>query len=143
MIVHDPTEQPCRNCRARKNECSYPVRDRSLTVPESYLRRLETELRHFKDRTATTDARAGNGSGSRTPARAERLVENSSAEQFVRKLRELYAVHPSSNDQQVTSPGNASSTSQGPRSADLGESYPQHNYAPLQFDELRRRITFD
>ncbi|RDW78260.1 hypothetical protein BP5796_06112 [Coleophoma crateriformis] len=39
-------EQPCRNCRGSKTpvECVYPVRDRRVTISESYIRKLEAEL---------------------------------------------------------------------------------------------------
>ena len=120
----------------RNSECSYPVRDRSLNVPESYLRGLEAELRHFKEQTAKPESQVADGSGSRTAGRVERLVENSSAEQFVGKLRELYDLQPPSNAYQATSLDDASSTSHRPRDTGLGESYSQNSYAPLHFDEL-------
>ncbi|KAJ0419925.1 fungal-specific transcription factor domain-containing protein [Aspergillus carlsbadensis] len=34
-------EKPCRNCRLANRDCQYPVRDRNVTVSESYLRSLE------------------------------------------------------------------------------------------------------
>lgn len=35
---------PCERCQNRGRECVYPVRDRLLTVPESYLRGLERQV---------------------------------------------------------------------------------------------------
>ncbi|KAL1859188.1 hypothetical protein Plec18170_002303 [Paecilomyces lecythidis] len=34
-------EKPCRNCRLANRDCQYPVRDRNVTISESYLHSLE------------------------------------------------------------------------------------------------------
>ncbi|KAL3496153.1 fungal-specific transcription factor domain-containing protein [Aspergillus germanicus] len=37
-------EKPCRSCRLANRDCQYPVRERNITVPESYLRSLEARV---------------------------------------------------------------------------------------------------
>ncbi len=106
-------------------------------MPESYLRKLEADLKHANERSVNAERHAVNSSGNGTPAGAERLLENSSAEQFIRKLRELYSLQPSFNSDSVAAPDNASSNG----SAGVEEYYPQHAYAPLQFDEIRKTNT--
>ncbi|KAL3455952.1 fungal-specific transcription factor domain-containing protein [Aspergillus heterothallicus] len=39
-------EKPCRNCRLANRDCQYPVRERNVTISESYLRSLEARVAH-------------------------------------------------------------------------------------------------
>ncbi|KAF2165085.1 hypothetical protein M409DRAFT_67379 [Zasmidium cellare ATCC 36951] len=45
-------EQPCQGCEIAKKpgSCRYPFRDRNVTIPESYLEKLESEIQELKAR---------------------------------------------------------------------------------------------
>ncbi|KAL3471078.1 fungal-specific transcription factor domain-containing protein [Aspergillus californicus] len=90
-------EKPCRNCRLANHDCQYPVRDRNVTVTESYLRNLEA-------RVAQSDAIVAIQHPPLTPvevpppeipsnrgenAFSDPLVEDPTSEVFVSGLRRL------------------------------------------------------
>lgn len=75
-------EQPCKYCQSTDNEYSYRVRDRTSTMPESYLRRLEAGLKHAKERNKIPKTHAVNSSEARTPAPVDTSVKNSSAKKI-------------------------------------------------------------
>ncbi|KAL1860573.1 hypothetical protein VTK73DRAFT_7272 [Phialemonium thermophilum] len=93
---------PCERCRKRNRECSYPVRDRVLTVPESYLRCLEMNvLDRNTAKGRDTDSALGldmtQNSQARPPNRVQTspLLDDCSAEYFVQKLKEVALRTPS------------------------------------------------
>jgi proline utilization trans-activator len=85
---------PCSHCRSTGSECTYPTRERHVTVSESYLHALQATVAHANAQSTHKTA----------PTRPEalqliaqplenlsrsRFVENATADAFVSRLRKL------------------------------------------------------
>lgn len=95
-------ERPCWSCTLANRPCTYAVRDRQVTISESYLKNLEDALaesgpssgakkRHVVDLGhAPQDDPVGRDTET-TPVRRplDPLVENSTVEVFVSKLKQI------------------------------------------------------
>ena len=140
-------ERPCKKCHAKNHQCTYPIRDRNLTVSESYLNRVLQELNELKQRVHLEN---GSNNGSKdllsgphnVPWNAHgngaaygRSVEDPTAEVFVSKLKELVCPIP---QQSISSPSSSrtSLTVQDRPAAMLSDSSQSHNYVFLSFDRL-------
>lgn len=104
LIPTGLAEQPCQRCSAREKECIYPKQEAIVPVPESYLQRLDRSLNELTDAIRThgldgsrVSAHPSQGHANDTGLRIEvpavhtatdSLVEDSTAESFIRKLRE-------------------------------------------------------
>lgn len=108
-VSHNNVGKPCRNCALANRPCTYAAPDRKVTVSESYLKRLQSaafgqskfgaspehprpEHGHWEGQPLkSTAGLAGAIAGSaHAPRRtSDPLVENSTAELFVSKLREI------------------------------------------------------
>ncbi|KAH6991377.1 hypothetical protein BKA56DRAFT_474340 [Ilyonectria sp. MPI-CAGE-AT-0026] len=103
-VLISPAEQPCQRCSAREKICVYPTQDTIIPVPESYLQRLDRVLNELTDAIRTHGFNAGPNSADssrnhgrdaglhielrQTHTAADSLVEDSTAEAFILKLRE-------------------------------------------------------
>lgn len=91
------TEQPCTRCRASQRPCVYSHREKVLTVPESYLRGMENELSQLRrpiqenQRPLTQESSVPLSNGLEEQTIPDRLIENSTTEHFVRKLKNVYS----------------------------------------------------
>jgi hypothetical protein len=126
--------------------CTYPIRDRNLTVSESYLNRLLQELNELNQRVDLSKCGSSTLSKDLT-SRSTNLqsnlhssasaygqsVEDPTAEVFVSKLKEL--VSP------ILLQGFPESSSSTTSPTILDEpSFQQHNYVLLSFDRLSKFI---
>lgn len=140
-------ERPCKKCHAKNHQCTYPIRDRNLTVSESYLNRILQELNELKQRVHLENG-CNNGSKDllsgphNVPWNAHsngaaygRSVEDPTAEVFVSKLKELVCPISQQNIS-LPSSSTASSTMQDRPAAMLSDSSQSHNYVFLSFDRL-------
>ncbi|KAL0939771.1 uncharacterized protein CTRU02_206381 [Colletotrichum truncatum] len=92
---------PCERCQLRRKECVYPVRDKFIHVPESYLRHLERAQRGAAIAPSSPGLlpepvhRESHNFASpispekRSRAVKEELLEDCSPEFFVRRLKQL------------------------------------------------------
>ena len=139
-------DQPCQRCSSRQLECLYVTKEKAGLVPEFYLRRIDSTLNELKDmirmdRSHTSSSRgSGEASVETSDARNERnrtisvgdtdsLVEDSTAESFIRKLKEVLQT---SNH---GSPASSSVLSDSQRS--IGSDPVQRRYTVMRFDTLR------
>lgn len=93
------TECPCSKCRSSQRDCVFPSRERVLTVPESYVRRLENENAQLRESLSgglqsstrlTHELSSSANNDSRNAIRADRLVEDSTTEHFISKLKGVH-----------------------------------------------------
>ncbi|KAJ5579709.1 uncharacterized protein N7459_005694 [Penicillium hispanicum] len=121
-------ELPCRSCQLTGHECTYPVRDRNITVPESILRDLEA--RAFGSRGQPL----GVASSPELPARP--LVEDTTSEVFLTRLKQIRQQNTSTGlTPRFTSPSTL--TIEGETSSP--ESY---EFVQLSFDTSDTPCTF-
>ncbi|KAL1869970.1 hypothetical protein VTK73DRAFT_2891 [Phialemonium thermophilum] len=162
-------EQPCQRCRARQKECLYFQKEAVVPVPESSLRRIEDSLNELKSMlrsggsaatstsaTMTALARSDQGrdeanqtgGDAEQPVRAlsstsrsvvDPLVDDSTAESFVRKVREL--LQGGSQGSTAVSPGSSSALSSGPGGPSVRHPSPPC-HAVLKFDTLHSQLHF-
>jgi hypothetical protein len=141
-------ERPCRNCALSNHPCTYALRDRKITVPESYLRNLEgglispkllasTRRRPIFEVTNTSVQGPSQEAGTESVRHLlfPPVVENSTADLFVSKLKQI----------KITSPGVFGVQSDRLRlPSDDGEvesKQPQdYEYFALNFDTLRKSL---
>lgn len=125
---------PCQRCRARGRDCSYPVKERLLAVPESYLRSLERGIELDRrtigdvsvESSHSTRRREGDWPSPRTTSEHDQLLEDCSAEGFVQKLKKV-SLHPSDLHQH----GHEGIALTSPSSS-------RYTYSKLNFDFFRR-----
>jgi hypothetical protein len=114
-------DNPCRNCALTNRVCTYAVRDKKVTIPESYLRRLENELQNSKVVHSNT-GRSAEESCAPPPRSVQFIderkrrrpsvsaVENSTAQLFVSKLKQIQSstsgLHLFGNHSQTSGPSN-------------------------------------
>lgn len=147
-LTHSMTERPCRNCALANRPCTYAVRDRKVTVPESYLRSLECGVHNPRaiDNTANRPLLDSNpASEQRTTSNAalagprlsyDPVVENSTAELFVSKLKQIQGSN--------SSPGvlGTCSDSLSPQIGEQGFTKPsKYEYFALSYDTSRMSQT--
>ena len=155
-------EQPCQRCYARQKDCVYATKEAIIPVPESYLQRIDRTLNELKDTLQSNVLRSGpvtptvllpaqavsndrqgqeacpaagaeQDTLSRDQTGADSLVDDSTAESFIRKLKEVMQTGtPGRNVWWEQSPA-AMSTSQ--RSS--GSASSQQGHATMRFDTLR------
>lgn len=137
---------PCERCRHSSRECSYPVKDRPVTVSESYLRGLEREARRARraglsgdsdqsDGAPTPAGNAATGPASGSPGivarpdaeEQQQTFGDCSAEVFVKTLKELPFVKEPELPVETIISGDGISTS-------------RYTYSPLDFDFLRKSL---
>ncbi|KAL2856795.1 fungal-specific transcription factor domain-containing protein [Aspergillus pseudodeflectus] len=93
-------EKPCRSCRLANRDCQYPVRDRNVTVSESYLRSLEARVAQGRSveqppHPPLTPVEGSLESRAEIPAQSvgvqlsDPLVEDPTSEVFVSGLKRL------------------------------------------------------
>lgn len=148
------TEKPCRNCALAKLPCTYAIPDRKVIVRESYLKRLQSAAIDHEEIATATDRphldHRGNvrletekPEGSRGLARVssrfvDPLVENSTAELFVSKLRDIQKsqdlLGPPATDQSEGSASSGDRANQGPSKP------PPYEYIALSFDTLCMQV---
>ena len=95
-------DQPCQRCLTRSRDCKYPNQDPVVPVPESYLKHLDSTLDNLA---SIVRLREREASRSETENREQieetlpdvhtyrnvpgSLIDDSTAESFLRKLKEL------------------------------------------------------
>ncbi|KAM5380880.1 hypothetical protein ACJZ2D_003404 [Fusarium nematophilum] len=167
-------EQPCQRCRQRQRHCTYSTRgDRTVAVSEKHLEHLKTTLSDLTNaiRVTGNSTLAPTTPGSATPratqveqappapapapatqAQAEPeseeavapLVEDSTAESFIRKLKEvLYNVDGGPANALVTL-ATAFPTTSSPYSSSCGEGSgaSQRRHANMRFDTIHSKLSF-
>lgn len=133
---------PCDHCRISGSDCSYPPRERNVTIPESYLRALQIAVADSRlDAASTPDvvpAQPRTPSSTRTldqnPPRV-RFVEDTTADAFVAKIRTLAAVKSNPN---ITGTDRDEPTSVQPAETTQTTAY---DYFPLISDRDSSSIT--
>ncbi|VUC29706.1 unnamed protein product [Clonostachys rosea] len=146
-------EKPCRNCSLTNSLCTYAFRDRKITVPESYLKHLEGGLarpevphgavpRHISFEAA--DAAGQRSTQDAVPNLARQrfdvVVENSTAEQFVSKLKQIRDAKSS-----FCAHGTQSESLSGARTEESQlppTPFAQYEYFELTFDTTPATCTF-
>ncbi|KAL4783706.1 fungal-specific transcription factor domain-containing protein [Aspergillus varians] len=119
-------ERPCQNCTLANQPCTYAVRNRKVTVPESYLRNLEagildpTALATETKRSFPPSQDAGAGISCHP---LDPLVESSTAEYFVSTLRQLQNAKSSTGEEHSEQPA-------------------EYEYFTLNFDTSHEKCTF-
>lgn len=121
-------------CQSRGRECIYPVREKFITVPESYLRRLEKQMNSAQrqgDAVPSPESVRSDSVDFVTPLSPktsqvvkEEALEDCSPEVFVQRLRQL----------SWTAVSGDSTSNQSKDSTSDTESY---TYSRLKFDFLR------
>ena len=89
-------EKPCRNCHAANVDCLYPDNGKLLMVPEAYLRDLEADRNRRRRLPASPQSGShreededASPANSRAGGSNQHTVENSAAELFVAKVKQL------------------------------------------------------
>lgn len=134
------TERPCRNCASANKACTYAVRDRKITVTESYLRNLEGGLLSPK---TLEDAAKKNPNQTVEVSKNENVhdspidesrptygsvVENYTADLFISKLKQIQIANSASGTLSVPLDNNDDRSS--------GQN-PNYEYFALDFDSFR------
>ncbi|KAH8820214.1 hypothetical protein F5884DRAFT_744574 [Xylogone sp. PMI_703] len=109
-VIREYMKKPCKKCRSKSHQCTYPVRDRNLTVSEFYLNSLRSELQELRQQVSSSrhngpssmrsnepESSIISSNAPRDPITAGRTVEDPTAENFLCKLRELLSTHLPSN----------------------------------------------
>ena len=103
VLKVDTTERPCQRCRTRGQDCLYDIQDQMISVPESYLKGLNRTLKtlgdlinqqdHAQVQTDSTpdvqDVTTVHTVPSIDTGITEPLVEDTTAETFIHKLKNL------------------------------------------------------
>jgi Fungal Zn(2)-Cys(6) binuclear cluster domain len=138
VLADSPAESPCQNCSSAGAECAYPIRDRNIVVPASYLQSLhsqayghpQTPLRTVPAGEAATRPYAEPEPSAEHRTVASPVLKNSTAEAFVSGLKKLSGRQPtfSSGDRSVLDP------SWNANAVDASDVDSQYEYVPLNFD---------
>jgi hypothetical protein len=143
------TERPCRTCALANQPCTYAVRDRKITIRESYLKNLEGGLlspRAFASTAKRTPFSPINDSekevaskigidDNRRPFAA--TVENSTAELFVSKLKQIQISNSLPGARGAQSGSSRAQSYLHSDSEPVSMQPPKYEYVPLDFDTLR------
>ncbi|KAJ5083301.1 hypothetical protein N7456_012728 [Penicillium angulare] len=143
-------KHPCAKCVSSQKTCVFPSQERVVTIPESYVRRLESEIAqlrqlsrddqraatHASDQLATTSSNDSQTQG----LLPERLIENSTTEHFVRKLKCVYAVRGQGTSR--VSPFLTTSTQDATEYHDnnIHSTTSNYTYIPLETDNGQPRV---
>ncbi|OGM40377.1 hypothetical protein ABOM_010595 [Aspergillus bombycis] len=139
-------EQPCVKCVSSRKTCVFPSQERLTTVPENYLRRLESEIVRLRQPSRDGQRAVTHTSyqpttpysdGSQEQILPERLVENSTTEHFVRKLKGVY-----SNPIQEVAGVPPFPTTSTPSVSELNaqSTASSYTYIPLEHDNSRPKV---
>ncbi|KAI0161791.1 hypothetical protein GGR52DRAFT_586018 [Hypoxylon sp. FL1284] len=140
-------EQPCRSCASAKRPCTYAVRDRQVTVSESYLKSLESALaesgpsdvgKEYPDN-ALRDGLARDAETACAHRPLDPLVENSTVELFVSKLKQTPKLKQSSGT--LGSRTRSSFSHDGDVKRESTTS-PMYEYFALNYDTSHAKCTF-
>ncbi|KAK1702984.1 hypothetical protein BDP67DRAFT_550042 [Colletotrichum lupini] len=131
---------PCERCQTRGRPCVYPVREKYITVPQSYLRRLERQpavAQRSGDPISSPESVRTDPNDFATPLSPkssqiikEEELEDCSAEFFVKRLRQLSWTAASGDP---TSKQTREST---------GTNAESYTYSRLKFDFLQSEVSF-
>ncbi|KAF4774651.1 C6 transcription factor [Colletotrichum scovillei] len=131
---------PCERCQTRGRPCVYPVREKYITVPQSYLRRLERQpavAQRSGDPISSPESVRTDPNEFATPLSPkssqiikEEELEDCSAEFFVKRLRQLSWTAASGDP---TSKQTREST---------GTNAESYTYSRLKFDFLQSEVSF-
>ncbi|CAI6085122.1 unnamed protein product [Clonostachys chloroleuca] len=147
-------EHPCQRCSSRGIECLYSIKDKTILVPEDYLRRIDCSLNELKEmmrtnssHVSTTQVRNDVVADSRELPHGDQnvavqaLVDDSTPESFIRKMKEVLQTgnQMSSN---VWSPGLSRLFPGSQSSASLGSGPDQQRYTVMRFDSLQTNLDF-
>ncbi|KAI1370794.1 hypothetical protein F4677DRAFT_437509 [Hypoxylon crocopeplum] len=144
-------EKPCRSCALAKRPCTYAVRDRQVTVPESYLKSLEGALagpepsdgarkRPYLDSSYVPQeglVRDTDLTIARRPL--DPLVENSTVEFFVSKLKQIQKLTPAPGTLGTQPESSASPDDEANRESTQSQTY---EYFALNSDTSHAKCTF-
>lgn len=146
------TEYPCSKCRSSRRECLFPSKDTALTVPENYLRKLENEVVQLRQslsnaQRATKEKEreipAIEGSHSHSTNAMDRLIEDSTTEHFIRKLKGVYCGQTSASPAEHTISSTPNTNLSGnPRKSDEQLALTGYTYVPLDYDNAGTFLAF-
>lgn len=158
-------EQPCQRCRHRQRQCIYRTRgDRTIAVSEEYLDQLNATLNDLTNavrvtgsspltpllgpavpRIAAAEPEPPGSATTQTQTEPEGedavapLVEDSTAESFVRKLKEVLQNVGGGSDNALMTLAVAFPAAFSPSSSSCeGSTTSQRHHANMRFDTLRR-----
>ncbi|OJI97991.1 hypothetical protein ASPVEDRAFT_880480 [Aspergillus versicolor CBS 583.65] len=135
-------ERSCTRCQASHRDCIFASKDRLVTVPENYVHTLQNEVHQIRQLQAERGPIPGNAERqSLHDANPERLIENSTTEYFVSKLKGACSASEGDRYQENGIPETPESTSRS------GLSHPQHSisnytYVPLYYGSSKLESTY-
>ncbi|KAL4899308.1 SUR7/PalI family-domain-containing protein [Aspergillus multicolor] len=121
VIMPAQPERPCQNCALSNQPCTYAVRDRKVTVCESYLRNLESGVRTPKTALPAPSARGGTFGGDATSSGLLMDGGSSIGKTVMSTLRHL----------------------QSPKSQSGDEADPEYEYFTLDLDTIHSSSSKD
>ncbi|CAI6089010.1 unnamed protein product [Clonostachys chloroleuca] len=123
-------ELPCRNCQLANQECTYPMRDRNVTVSERFIRNLEARaLSHssqLPQATPSSEPESLRGTVSQGLPPPLPLVEDSTSEVFLARLKQIR--------QNNTGPDFSQLTPSNPYTDDTSPAAAPYDFVQLKFD---------
>ncbi|KAF2019460.1 hypothetical protein BU24DRAFT_120620 [Aaosphaeria arxii CBS 175.79] len=118
---------PCQRCRTRGRECVFPIRDRILSVSESYIRDLEAQVHQSQQaRMQQQDPACSNHMGNTNEIERSQSMKDCTAECFVQSVKELSSLTAAAGSSPTESMSN------GPG---------RYTYAKLKFDYIQPEIS--
>ncbi|KAK2596107.1 hypothetical protein QQS21_006454 [Conoideocrella luteorostrata] len=141
---------PCSKCLASQKECFFPSKDAVLTVPESYLRKLENEIAQLRQSLSSAASESTTSAKDRDVVlqdknaaaanASDRLLDDSTTEHFVGKLKSVYCgqIFASSPEYLIKMPN--TSCSGNAKESDEQVTGPSYTYVPLNHDSAESRM---
>ncbi|KAL4877966.1 hypothetical protein BJY04DRAFT_230241 [Aspergillus karnatakaensis] len=128
-------EWPCTKCLSAKRECLFVSKDRLRSVPEDYIRRLENEISQLRQASRTRPS----SEHATVQPHPERLIENTTTEYFVSKLKGACAAPASESPpvHQTAATPAGGIASYPPTSPSISA----YTYLPLDYDGADSRVS--
>lgn len=150
LILTSRIGYPCVKCRASSRECLFPSRSRALTVPEDYLRGLQSEVAQLRQSlsNATAASARGQSRGSigdqqtQSPGDTsrERLIEDSTTEHFIRKLKGIQNAPASTRSAEYSNQATPHTHWSGESVENEKSTTPSYTYVPLDYDNTGKSL---
>lgn len=144
VITCDP-ERPCTRCQASHRDCIFPSKDRLVTVPQNYVRTLQNEIHQLRQLQAERGPIPGDAERqSLYDSNPERLIENSTTEYFVSKLKGACTATEPAQYQENAIPETPESTSRSglSHSHHAQHSSSNYTYVPLDYESSKLESTY-
>lgn len=144
VITCDP-ERPCTRCQASHRDCIFPSKDRLVTVPENYVRTLQNEVNQLRQLQAERGPLPGDAERqSLYDSNPERLIENSTTEYFVSKLKGTCTATEDAQSHENAIPETPARTSRSglSHSHHAQHSSSNYTYVPLDYESSKLESTY-